>query len=75
MPKDVYIINPLFLLDVINIDVHQIESYVHRIGRTGRLGKTGRATTFVNKQQDENILSDLKMLLIEAKQAIPHFLK
>ncbi|KAL4438851.1 hypothetical protein ABPG74_016571 [Tetrahymena malaccensis] len=61
---------------VINFDMpKEIESYVHRIGRTGRLGKTGRATTFVNKQQDENILSDLKMLLIEAKQPIPHFLK
>ncbi|KAL4488411.1 hypothetical protein ABPG72_019261 [Tetrahymena utriculariae] len=61
---------------VINFDMpKEIESYVHRIGRTGRQGKTGRATTFVNKQQDENILSDLKMLLIEAKQPIPHFLK
>ncbi|EAS00947.3 DEAD/DEAH-box helicase (macronuclear) [Tetrahymena thermophila SB210] len=61
---------------VINFDMpKEIESYVHRIGRTGRLGKTGRATTFVNKQQDENILSDLKMLLMEAKQPIPHFLK
>ncbi|EGR31756.1 hypothetical protein IMG5_102560 [Ichthyophthirius multifiliis] len=60
---------------VINFDMPKdIESYVHRIGRTGRLGKTGRSTTFVNKLQDENILSDLKMLLIEAKQAIPQFL-
>jgi ATP-dependent RNA helicase DDX41 len=26
-----------------------IESYVHRIGRTGRRGKTGYSTTFINK--------------------------
>lgn len=29
-----------------------IQSYVHRVGRTGRCGKTGYATTFVNKNQD-----------------------
>ena len=27
----------------------EIENYVHRIGRTGRCGKTGIATTFINK--------------------------
>ena len=27
----------------------EIENYVHRIGRTGRCGKTGVATTFINK--------------------------
>jgi ATP-dependent RNA helicase RhlE len=25
-----------------------MDSYIHRIGRTGRAGKTGRAITFVN---------------------------
>lgn len=35
---------------VINYDMPKdIESYIHRIGRTGRQGKTGRATTFVNR--------------------------
>lgn len=34
---------------VINFDMPQeIENYVHRIGRTGRCGKTGVATTFIN---------------------------
>lgn len=37
-----------------------IESYVHRIGRCGRLGSTGRASTFINKSQDTSILCDLK---------------
>ena len=36
---------------------------VHRIGRTGRCGKTGIATTFINKNQSESILLDLKHLL------------
>ncbi len=44
---------------------------VHRIGRTGRSGKTGIATTFINKNQSEFILLDLKHLLKEAKQRIP----
>jgi ATP-dependent RNA helicase DDX41 len=57
---------------VINFDMpEEIENYVHRIGRTGRCGKTGVATTFINKSQDELILRDLKMLLVEAKQRIP----
>ena len=57
---------------VINYDMpEEIENYVHRIGRTGRCGKTGIATTFINKNQSETILLDLKHLLREAKQRIP----
>ena len=57
---------------VINFDMpKEIENYVHRIGRTGRCGKTGVATTFINKSCEETILLDLKHLLIEAKQRIP----
>lgn len=47
---------------------------VHRIGRTGRSGKTGIATTFINKANDESVLLDLKHLLIEARQNVPLFL-
>ncbi|KRX08965.1 P-loop containing nucleoside triphosphate hydrolase [Pseudocohnilembus persalinus] len=61
---------------VINFDMpSSIEAYVHRIGRTGREKKTGRATTMVNKNQDTIILGDLKHLLIESKQQIPSFLQ
>eukprot|EP01012_Entosiphon_sulcatum_P040260 TRINITY_DN5390_c0_g1_i2.p1 TRINITY_DN5390_c0_g1~~TRINITY_DN5390_c0_g1_i2.p1 ORF type:complete len:603 (-),score=148.04 TRINITY_DN5390_c0_g1_i2:59-1867(-) len=61
---------------VINYDMpREIENYVHRIGRTGRCGKTGLATTFINKIQSESILLDLKHLLIEAKQSIPPVLR
>lgn len=60
---------------VINYDMPEdIENYVHRIGRTGRSGKKGIATTFINKACDESVLLDLKHLLIEAKQKIPPFL-
>jgi ATP-dependent RNA helicase DDX41 len=40
-----------------------VRAQVHRIGRTGRCGKTGIATTFINKNQSESILLDLKHLL------------
>ena len=51
---------------VINFDMpSEIENYVHRIGRTGRCGKTGVATTFINKDVEESALLDLKHLLIE----------
>lgn len=61
---------------VINYDMPgEIENYVHRIGRTGRCGKTGIATTFINKNQSETILLDLKHLLKEAKQRIPPVLQ
>jgi len=57
---------------VINFDMpEEIENYVHRIGRTGRCGKTGVATTFINKEVPVPALLDLKHLLIEAKQRVP----
>jgi ATP-dependent RNA helicase DDX41 len=57
---------------VINYDMpKEIEDYVHRIGRTGRCGKTGVATSFINRECSETLLLDLKHLLKEAKQKIP----
>jgi superfamily II DNA helicase RecQ len=57
---------------VINFDCPEdIESYVHRIGRTGRRGQKGVATTFINNTADSQVLMDLKYLLKEAKQKIP----
>jgi len=57
---------------VINFDMpKEIENYVHRIGRTGRGGRTGVATTFINRAVDTSLLLDLKHLLLEAKQRIP----
>ena len=57
---------------VINYNMpNEIEDYVHRIGRTGRRGRTGVATTFINRECNETILMDLKHLLTEAKQKVP----
>uniref|UniRef100_A0A0K0F9A1 RNA helicase n=1 Tax=Strongyloides venezuelensis TaxID=75913 RepID=A0A0K0F9A1_STRVS len=64
------------IMHVINYDMPKdIENYVHRIGRTGRSGKKGLATTFINKKSDLSTLADLKQLLIEADQELPQFLK
>ena len=61
---------------VINFDLpREIEDYVHRIGRTGRGGKTGIATTFINSDCKEQVLRDLKALLVEAKQAVHQYLQ
>ena len=63
---------PQSIQHVINFDMpSEIENYVHRIGRTGRCGKTGVATTFINKSCEETTLLDLKHLLKEARQRIP----
>ena len=60
---------------VINYDMpNEIEFYCHRIGRTGRGGKTGVATSFINKNVAESTLLDLKHLLREAKQHVPPML-
>ncbi|KAK6455490.1 ATP-dependent RNA helicase ROK1 [Scheffersomyces xylosifermentans] len=41
---------------VINYDVPQTaQAYVHRIGRTGRGGKSGRAVTFFTKEDDQAV--------------------
>lgn len=48
---------------------------MHRIGRTGRSGKRGLATTFINRRSDLTVLADLKHLLLEAGQELPLFLR
>ncbi|XP_048216370.1 ATP-dependent RNA helicase DDX3X-like [Perognathus longimembris pacificus] len=60
---------------VINFDLpSDIEEYVHRIGRTGRVGNLGLATSFLN-ERNINITKDLLDLLIEAKQEVPSWLE
>lgn len=60
---------------VINFDLpSDVEEYVHRIGRTGRMGNLGVATSFFN-EKNRNICSDLLELLIETKQDVPSFLE
>lgn len=59
---------------VINFDLPtDIEEYVHRIGRTGRVGNIGLATSFFNSK-NKNMACDLVELIAEAKQEIPDWL-
>lgn len=45
---------------VINFDIpYDVESYVHRIGRTGRAGRTGEAILFVTNQE-KNMLKQIE---------------
>ncbi|XP_032573275.1 ATP-dependent RNA helicase vasa isoform X4 [Drosophila sechellia] len=61
---------------VINYDMPKnIDDYVHRIGRTGRVGNNGRATTFFDPDQDRVIAADLIKILDGAGQTVPEFLR
>ena len=60
---------------VFNFDMPKnIEDYIHRIGRTGRVGNKGKAISFYNennKQIAEALVKELK----KANQNIPDFLE
>uniref|UniRef100_A0A7S4DLH6 RNA helicase n=1 Tax=Lotharella globosa TaxID=91324 RepID=A0A7S4DLH6_9EUKA len=57
--------------DVINYDMpSSIDTYVHRIGRTGRRGNLGTSITFIN-ERNRNVLHDLFHSLRENKQETP----
>ncbi len=48
------------LLKVINYDLPQtVDDYVHRIGRTGRVGNAGRATSFYDPYIDTDLAKGL----------------
>lgn len=60
---------------VINYDLPKsIEEYVHRIGRTGRVGNKGKATSFYSPEEDGALASDLVRILSQAGQPVPAFL-
>ncbi|WOK91812.1 hypothetical protein Cni_G00503 [Canna indica] len=59
---------------VINFDLpNDIDDYVHRIGRTGRAGKTGLATAFFN-ESNASLARPLSELMQEANQEVPQWL-
>ncbi|XP_004520983.1 ATP-dependent RNA helicase vasa isoform X3 [Ceratitis capitata] len=61
---------------VINYDLPKsIDEYVHRIGRTGRVGNNGRATSFFDPEQDSAVANDLVKILEGASQKVPEFLR
>ena len=55
-------------------DYGGIDEYVHRIGRTARIGNVGVATSFYT-QYNEDIADPLTRLLIENDQEVPDFLE
>lgn len=60
---------------VINFDLpNDIEEYVHRIGRTGRVGNLGLATSFFN-EKNRNVAREMVDLLAEANQDVPNWLE
>ncbi|KAK2704360.1 ATP-dependent RNA helicase vasa-like isoform X2 [Artemia franciscana] len=61
---------------VINYELPtDIDEYVHRIGRTGRLGNTGHAISFFNPDKDSAIAGKLVNVLAAAQQTVPVFLE
>ncbi|TKA81621.1 hypothetical protein B0A49_01255 [Cryomyces minteri] len=67
------------VMHVINYDLPSsmhggIEEYVHRIGRTARIGNAGLATSFYT-ERNEDIADNLVKLLMETGQEIPDFLQ
>ncbi|CAN0927488.1 DEAD-box ATP-dependent RNA helicase 37 [Linum grandiflorum] len=59
---------------VVNFDLpNDIDDYVHRIGRTGRAGKSGLATAFFN-DNNGSMARSLVELMQEANQEVPAWL-
>ncbi|KAH1436832.1 hypothetical protein KXX32_004909 [Aspergillus fumigatus] len=67
------------VMHVVNFDLPSaahggITEYIHRIGRTARIGNEGLATSFYN-DKNSDIAPDLVKILIETGQKVPDFLE
>ncbi|GJC82897.1 ATP-dependent RNA helicase ded1 [Colletotrichum liriopes] len=71
---DVKNVNHVINYDLPSMEHGGIEEYTHRIGRTGRMGQRGIATSFYT-ERDEPISSVLVRTLLETKQEVPDFLE
>merc|ERR1712139_623716 len=61
---------------VLNFDMaRDVESYIHRIGRTGRAGASGVSITFFNPAYDMECAPALAKIASEAGQEVPEFLQ
>nr|ADD81191.1 vasa [Euthynnus affinis] len=61
---------------VVNFDLpNNIDEYVHRIGRTGRCGNTGRAVSFYDPDADGQLARSLVTVLSKAQQEVPSWLE
>lgn len=62
-------------LHIINFDFpDDINEYVHRIGRTARIGNVGLSTSLYN-EKNEGVAEALVKLLMETNQDVPDFLE
>lgn len=60
---------------VVNIDMPaEIDEYIHRIGRTGRAGRQGIATTFFSAL-DSAMAAELSIVLRQSLQEVPKWLE
>lgn len=63
------------MTDVINYDLpSSIDDYVHRIGRTGRVGNLGAALSFYDPEKNHEIRDALVDILKSSEQEVPEFL-
>jgi len=61
---------------VINYDLPKsMDEYVHRIGRTGRVGNMGRASSFYDPEDDAQMAQNLVKVLVESNQEVPDWLQ
>lgn len=61
---------------VVNFDLPKsIDEYVHRIGRTGRCGNTGKAVSFFDPAPDTPLARSLVKVLSGAQQEVPSWLE
>lgn len=57
---------------VVNFDCPKTsEDYIHRIGRTGRAGAKGSAMTFVVRESDSGMMSNLARIIADCNQTVP----
>jgi len=60
---------------VVNFDMpEEIDEFVHRIGRTGRVGNLGKATSFYDAEEDSGIAGPLVKILADCGQTVPEWL-
>ena len=71
---DVYDVGHVINYDLPKINHGGIDEYIHRIGRTARIGHVGVATSLYN-EQDEGLGDDLTKLLMETGMEVPDFLQ
>ncbi|KAM7286590.1 ATP-dependent RNA helicase vasa isoform X2 [Ixodes scapularis] len=61
---------------VVNYDLPQsVDEYVHRVGRTGRVGNLGKASSFYDSETNGALARPLIKILSESQQEVPDWLE